>query len=106
MTGRSVPWWVWLIPAALLAFAVARLPYSYYTFLRVVTCAAGLLFAFVAWERGRTGQVLAVASILFAILFNPIFPVYLRRAEWFYLDLLGAAIFATGAAFMWTKRNG
>jgi uncharacterized membrane protein len=52
-------------------------------------------------------QALAVASVLLAILFNPILPVHLNRADWFYFfDILGAVVFAVDAAFIWTKRKG
>jgi hypothetical protein len=89
-----------------MAVATARLPYGYYTFLRSVTCVAGILFAFAAWNGGAIGRALAVVTVLLAILFNPILPVHLTRAIWFYLNILGAVIFAVDAAFIWTKRNG
>jgi FtsH-binding integral membrane protein len=106
MNSQSIPWWVWLIPAVLMAIATARLPYGYYTFLRIVTCGAGILFAFAAWNRGQTGQILAIVTVLLAILFNPILPVHLARTIWFKLNLLGAAVFTIDAAFMWKKRHG
>ena len=86
-----------------MVIATARLPYGYYTFLRIVTCVAGILFAIAAWNSGRIGQVLAVATLLLAILFNPIIPVHLRRADWFYLNILGAVLFVANSAFIWTK---
>lgn len=93
MSLKSVPWFVWLIPAVLLLIAIARLPYGYYTFLRVVVCAVALLIAYTGWESRTSAQVWAVLFVLIAILFNPIFPVHLNRAAWFYLDIAAAAFF-------------
>lgn len=33
MNTKSIPQWVWVVPAILLVIAVARLPYGYYTFI-------------------------------------------------------------------------
>jgi hypothetical protein len=96
MTVKSVPWWVWLLPIAVLLIATARLPYGYNTFTRIVVCVMGSLFAFLLWNAGRIGQVLAVAVALIAVLFNPIIPVHLNRTTWFYLDIIAAAVFALG----------
>jgi hypothetical protein len=101
MNPKAIPWWAWLIPIVLLLIAAAPMPYGYYTFLRIVVCISGAVFAYIAWSYGRIGQTLAVAMALFAILFNPVFPVHLKRAEWLYLNILGAALFAVGLAFLW-----
>lgn len=94
MSLKSIPWFVWLIPAALLLIALARLPYGYYTFLRVVVCAVALLIAYTGWKSKTSAQVWSVLFALIAILFNPLFPVHLNRAAWFYLDIASAAVFA------------
>ena len=99
MTTKSIPWWVWLIPIALLLIATARLPYGYYTFTRIVVCAMGALFAFLLWNAGKIGRTLAVTLGLTAVLFNPIIPVHLNRNDWFYLDIIAAAVFAAGMVF-------
>ncbi len=38
MNMKSIPRTVWIIPAVLLVIAVWRLPYGYYTFVRIVVC--------------------------------------------------------------------
>lgn len=88
---NQIPWWVWLIPAALLIIATARLPYGYYTFLRIVICGFSALVAFLGWTDNTTSRVWSVAFAGMAVLFNPLVPVYLNRATWLYLDI-GAAI--------------
>jgi hypothetical protein len=100
MQLKSIPWWLWLIPIALLLIATARLPYGYYTFTRVVVCGFGAFFAFAGWEGGSAARVWSVVLALLAVLFNPIFPIYLHRGTWFYLDIGAAAIFATHMLFV------
>lgn len=92
MSGvNRIPWWVWLIPAALLIMATARLPYGYYTFLRIVVCGFAALIAFYSWEDNTHSRIWSAVFAGMAILFNPLVPIYLSRADWFYLDI-GAAI--------------
>jgi hypothetical protein len=94
MTTKSIPWYVWLIPVALLLIATARLPYGYYTLTRIVICAAAALFAYAGWNEGQVARSFSVLLGLVAILFNPIIPIHLSRNVWFYLDVAGAAVFA------------
>lgn len=91
MNIKSIPLLVWVVPATLLAIAVAHLPYGYYTFTRIVTCGAATLIAVV----GFRDRVIAwsILMVLVAVLFNPLLPIYLNRATWFYLDLAAAIAF-------------
>lgn len=91
---KNIPWYIWIIPIALLLIATMSLPYGYYTFTRWVVCASAIWFAVASWDRGNIGRAFAVILALVAILFNPIAPVYLRRATWFYFDIGVAVVFA------------
>jgi hypothetical protein len=93
MSMKSIPSFVWIVPAILLAIAVSRLPYGYYTFLRIVTCGAASVIAVSGFQKGPATQVWSVLLILIAVLFNPFVPIHLHRATWFYLDLGTAAVF-------------
>jgi hypothetical protein len=76
-----------------LVVATAHLPYGYYTFLRVMTCGIAAYIAVHDFQDEKTtGKLLAFPMALIAVLWNPIFPIYLHRSTWFYLDL-GAAVF-------------
>jgi hypothetical protein len=98
---KSIPWWLWLIPIALLFIATQRMPYGYYTFTRIVVCGFAGFLAVIAWEdEGLASRIWAVTLGLVAILFNPIFPIYLSRAVWFKLDVGIAIIFAAHLAFV------
>jgi hypothetical protein len=95
MQFKSIPWWLWLIPTALLFTATARMPYGYYTFIRIVVCGFAAYFAYVAWQEEMSfSQFWAVTFGLIAVLFSPIVPVYLR-ATWFDIDIGVAVVFAT-----------
>jgi hypothetical protein len=84
---KSIPRIVWLVSAVLLVAAVARLPYVYYTAIRIIICGSAILIAMFSFKEDRAAQLWAVLFLLIAALFNPIAPVYLKRATWFYFDL-------------------
>jgi hypothetical protein len=72
MNLKAIPWWLWLIPAAFLVVATARMPYGYYTFTRVVVCGFAVLLAVRGWDDGPMTRIWSVLLALLAILFNPI----------------------------------
>lgn len=90
---KSMPLLVWLAPAILLVIAVARLPYGYYTFTRIVTCGAAIWIAIVGFRENGGRSFWSVLFALLAALFNPLIPIHLHRSIWFYLDLATAALF-------------
>src|SRR5205814_2014345 len=91
---KTIPRLVWIVPAVLLVIAVAPIPYGYYTFARIVTCGAATLIAVVGF-RDRLVQAWSILMVAIAVLFNPILPIQLDRAIWFYLDLVAAAVFVS-----------
>jgi uncharacterized membrane protein YccC len=82
-----------LICAGLLFLALLRLPIGYYTFLRLAVTAGAVVFAYHRVRRsGLTIWVVAFAAM--ALLFNPIWPVYLKdRSLWAPIDILGGVLF-------------
>ena len=93
MNMKSIPQFVWVVPALLLVIAVARLPYGYYTFTRIVTFGAAILIAVIGFKDRPVVPVWAILMVVIAGLFNPLLPVHLARSTWFYLDLGAALIF-------------
>ncbi|HZH08937.1 MAG TPA: DUF6804 family protein [Microvirga sp.] len=92
MKLQTLPRFVWIIPALLLCIALAKLPYGYYTFLRIVTCGAA---GFLAWREFQEAQKLTLWGLALgasAIIFNPIIPLHLARSIWMYLNLGVAAL--------------
>ena len=90
---KSIPQFVWLVPAVLLVIAVARLPYGYYTFTRIVVCGAAILIAVIGLKDRSVFPVWSIPMAVIAVLFNPLLPIHLVRATWFYLDLGAAIVF-------------
>ena len=91
---------MWVVPAILLVVATSELlPYGYYTFTRIVTCAVAAIIAFVGF-RDRPVSQWSVALALIAILFNPFIPIRLSRQTWFYLDIGAASLFAGHLIFV------
>ena len=81
-----------LICAVLLLFGIAELPIGYYTFLRIVVTFGAVL---VLISENKEGINLWIITFgLIAILFNPIFPIYLHDKNiWHIIDLITGIIF-------------
>lgn len=83
------------ISAALLILALADLPYGFYTFLRLVVCGTAAFGAFAAYVTDRGAWVIVLG--LLALLFNPVFPVYLDRGTWAFMDIITAVALVISA---------
>jgi len=93
-TDRVISGLVHFIPAGMLVLAIGRWPYGYYTLLRVVVLAGGLLLAALIYQRMKTFTIWIGLFLIVAIVFNPIVPLHLTRGVWSILNLAGAALFA------------
>jgi len=84
-----------LMPVAaisiLLLLAILPLPYGYYIFLRWVTCGMAVFTAYIAYQWGFKWAIWVFIPL--AILFNPIFPIYLTKEIWQPIDIITATIF-------------
>ena len=87
-----------LISAAMLFGCLRRWPYGYYTLLRWVVCATGVLIAVMA-SRSKTPWLLWV-FISLAVLFNPLIPFHLSRDIWLVLDVIAAGLILGGMLFV------
>lgn len=77
--------------AVMLALAVPPIwPYGYYMLLRLVVCGVA---AFSAHQIRRTSPGMSSGLVIMALLFNPVIPVFLPRALWIPIDLVGAVVF-------------
>lgn len=96
MTSRMSPKknkLIWYIPAAVLIFALFRLPYGYYIFLRLIVCIAA---GYLAYSEYRPEDKLNNWVIIFAlttILFNPLIKVFLPRLAWTLINIFCAGLF-------------
>jgi hypothetical protein len=88
----KMPKVLWIAAVGLLLLATMKLPYGYYTFLRISIFGFCAALAFFSLSEKSYGW--GTIFLLIAVLFNPITPVYLRRPTWFWLDVGAAAIIA------------
>lgn len=88
---HRIPCWLWPITAALLVIATFDLPYGYYTLLRIVVCAFAVAVFACAWDGDAPTRIWPLTFVGVAIVFNPLIPIHLDRATWFFLDV-GAAV--------------
>jgi uncharacterized membrane protein len=78
---------------ALLVAASTHLPYFFYVLLRVLICTASAYFSTKRYQERRTLWVWTFGAI--ALLFNPVFPVRMTRADWRVVNILAAASLET-----------
>ena len=89
----ALPIVFWALPIVFLLAAHFRLPYGFYTLMRLAVSAEA---AVVAWYLFQAGGKLKRAAVLFGLLvvvFNPFVPVRLSRSLWAVIDPLVAATF-------------
>ncbi len=80
-----------IVCACMLFIAVLKLPIEYYRLLRIIVFAGAIL---VINENLKKQTHWIVIFTLIAILFNPIFPIYLyKKSIWIPLDIIAGILF-------------
>lgn len=82
---------IWFAPVALVLLALFPLPYAYYVFLRIVMFLFCGFLAYKQWVEESAADKWVVVLGALALLYNPIFPIYLSREIWSVLNILTAA---------------
>lgn len=83
--------WFIIIAGIMLLLAIPSiLPYGYYQILRWVVTGVAVYSAYCANESNNEKWLYIMGAI--AILFNPIFPIYLSKETWVVLDLITSII--------------
>lgn len=91
-----------LLCALLLFIAVMQLSREYYWLLRTVVFIGALL----VFVKNRKYVVWAIIFALIAVLFNPIFPIYLyNKAYWIPLDIITGILFLLEAMLNRPKKS-
>lgn len=70
-------------------------PYGFYTLLRWVICAVSIYVVYGFYKSKLIGWTFVFGAI--AILFNPLFPVYLDKSSWVGIDFISAILFFVSA---------
>ncbi|MCC6229859.1 MAG: hypothetical protein IT432_11600 [Phycisphaerales bacterium] len=87
-----------MVAAAMCVFALADLPYGYYTLLRLVVCATSISVGLQLVMTGRVRWSLLAWGV--ALLYNPLVRVGLERDVWAMVNLGTAATLMVGAWMM------
>lgn len=75
-----------VIMAVLLLVCLAKMPYGYFQFVRLACCAGFIYMAVQEFKAGK--RITGVLSVAGAILFNPIFKIYLGWSRWNIVDVI------------------
>ncbi len=100
---KTVPITVWIVPIILLTVAIlagidgTRLPYGYFTFMRIIIFFAAGCIAAVGFRDGK--QLWATVFVLIAVLFNPFIPIEMKKDDWLIFDIITVVVFVAHAAF-------
>ena len=81
-----------IISIAMLLLALLKMPYSYYTIMRLMVFGTAIYTAYKAKKLNERGWMWVMVSV--AVIFNPIMPVYLHKSTWALFDVGGAVTFA------------
>lgn len=93
-----------LVASGMLFIALSSgLPYGYFTLMRFVVCAVGIYLAIKMYEENKESLWVWAFSFV-AVLFNPIFPIYLKRAQWEVVDLV-VGVFFVASIFLVRIKN-
>jgi len=82
--------------AVLLLIALLPLPYFYYQLLRIVVIVAAAIYAYKFYKDNQMAKVITFGII--ALIWNPIFPIYMDKSVWMILDIVGAVVFYFGGS--------
>jgi hypothetical protein len=87
---------VCLICGILLLLAIPSWwPYGFYTLLRWIICGASIYIAYNFYQSKLKGWSIVFA--IFAIIFNPLIPVYLTKSSWVGIDFISSILFFLSA---------
>lgn len=87
----------------LLLAATTRWPNGFYTFLRIVVCGTAIWLAVEAYLLRKVPLAWVLGGL--AVLFNPLIPIYMRRAQWRWFDFLGLLVLASSLFIPRPKRT-
>jgi hypothetical protein len=81
-----------IICAAVAIIGCFEMPIGYYTFLRIILTIGAVLI--ILKEIQKDVNLLGIAFIIVAVLFNPIVPIYLyQKSFWMPIDLVTGVLF-------------
>lgn len=92
-----------IVVMAMCLVGISRLPYGYYTLLRIAVCVLCFASVLVLAERGvRVWQLVPIGV---ALLYNPLVPISLPREAWEVINACTAGVAVVGAVVMRRPRS-
>lgn len=81
------------VSAIALMLGLLSLPFGYYTLLRIIVCIAAGYIVYREYSfKGVWNNWVLIFSLI-ALLFNPLFVIFLSRSLWFFIDIFCAGLF-------------
>lgn len=87
----------YILPTTMCLVALVGLQYGYFGLFRTVVTGSSIFAGYMIWTMG--GRFVPVAFGIVAIIYNPVLPVNLERAVWFWMDTATAALFGAFAIY-------
>mgnify|MGYP001304408823 CR=1 FL=1 len=82
----------WVSPIVVMVIGLFPLPIGYYTLVRLVVCGCAIYYL-IQYIKSKEQTLLWVFGFI-AILYNPIFPIYLyEKAIWIVINIIAAVVF-------------
>ena len=76
----------------LLIAILFKLPYGYYTILRIVICAYFVYLVYQSYAKNRKLSLLCLLSALIAIIYNPIIKIVFSKEIWTWINVFTLVI--------------
>ena len=94
MTNKNFKLFCFIPGIVLLLAPILPLPYSFYIFLRYAVTIYSLIVLFHLYSKSYliVNLEITLAMIVIAVLYNPIYPIYLPREVWFPINWITSGI--------------
>ncbi|OGG39134.1 hypothetical protein A3I34_02830 [Candidatus Jorgensenbacteria bacterium RIFCSPLOWO2_02_FULL_45_12] len=94
--------WFKIIAVIFLLGALGNWPYGYYQLLRWFVSVVGIYVVYLVYNNRKDFWAWIFGAI--AILFNPIFPIYLSKSVWQPIDIIVAIIFFVSIFYKYERK--
>ena len=85
--NKLIPSYFTIICMMLLLVALLKLPYGYYTLLRLTLFTWGIIYGIKHYRVSQNG-IFTILSFGISVLYNPIIAVHLQRLHWSIINIL------------------
>ena len=89
----NLPSIVWLVPAAVVLWAMLPVDNTYYDFARPIACSSAVLLAYREYKIHNETTGWTILFAMTAIVFNPFMPVHLPGTLWVAIDVCAGLLF-------------